>query len=289
MLSLPLPMARSFGDFRSVPRPNGKQSDRVKLSPATAMILGPLLLAGCQQSTGIVEPPEQSTGGDTIVAAIAALCIASSVFAWCLTPWAGRRIVQRIGIQGLTTIAVLSGAHFIVAYASRLAGYVLAGVSGPFAVFLAGIGNEGLTSLLVAALVVLVPHVGVIALSSLTVFSLQAMFSGQLGFVDLLMVSVSILVQELFAWLLGVTRGSAIANWRRDRTSVGIVARVGLAIGLGNAMALYAQFCLVQTLYRLYFAAWYIAAVVVVTGLVYGGVGALGGASLGLQLRRTAR
>jgi hypothetical protein len=289
MLSVSLPMARSFGDISSVLRRSSGQPDRAKRTRAAAIFLGSLLLAGCQQTTGIIEPPQQSAGGLTIVAAIAALCIASSVIAWCLTPWAGRRIVKQIGVEGLTTIAVLSGVHFIVAYASRLVGYVLAGVSGPFAVFLAGIGNEGLASLVVAALVVLVPHVGVIALSSLTVFSMQAMFSGQLGFVDLLMVSVSIIVQESFAWLLGVTRGSAISDWRRDRASLGIVARVGLAIGLGNAMALYAQFCLVQTLYRLYFAAWYIAAVVVVTGLVYGGIGALGGASLGLQLRRTAR
>lgn len=209
--------------------------------------------------------------------------------AWCLALWGGRRIIEQIGVEGLTTIALLSGAHFIAAYASRLLGYVLAGVAGPLAVFLAGIGNEGLTSLLVAALVVLVPRLGVITLSSLTVFCLQALFTGQLGFTDLLMVTVSIVIQETFAWLLGVTRRTAITDRWRDCPSSGLVVRTGLAIGLGNALALYAQFCLVQTLYRLYFAAWYVAAVVVVTGFVYGGVGALGGASLGLQLRRTAQ
>ncbi len=284
-------MLRFFGDFNSISCRNGVRTGRAERLLAATVLLAVLLLAGCQQTSVLVERPglDRFVAGDAIAVAITVLCVVSSVIAWCFVPWAGRRIVERIGVEGLTTIALLSGAHFIVAYASRLAGYVLAGVAGPFAVFLAGIGNEGLTSLLVAALVVLVPRVGVIALSSLTVFSLQAVFTGQLGFVDLSMVTVSIVVQELFAWLLGVTRGSAINNWRRNHSSLAIVARVGLAIGLGNAMTLYAQFCLVQTLYRLYFAPWYIAAVAVVTGLIYGGIGALGGAALGLQLRRTAR
>jgi hypothetical protein len=256
---------------------------------AGILAFAPVLFAGCQQTNVIVEPPKNPGGGDAIALGITSLCIACSAIAWCLAPWMARRIIRRIGIEGLTTIALLSGAHFIVAYASRLIGYVLAGVSGPFAVFLAGIGNEGLTSLLVAALLVLAPRVGVIALSNLTVFCLQALFTGQLGFVDILMVTISIVIQESFAWLLGVTRGSALAQWRRDRTSPAILVRVGLAIGLGNAMTLYAQFCLVQTLYRLYFATWYVLAVAVITGLLYGGLGGLGGASLGLQLRRTAR
>jgi hypothetical protein len=54
-------------------------------------------------------------------------------------------------------------------------------------------------------------------------------------------------------------------------------------------VALYAQFCLIEVLYRLFFAGWYVAAVAVVTGFLYGGAGAFMGARLGSELRRTAR
>ena len=62
-----------------------------------------------------------------------------------------------------------------------------------------------------------------------------------------------------------------------------------MAIGVANGLSMYAQYSLIQVFYRLYFAGWYVAAVAVVTGLVYGAVGGWLGASLGFRLRRTAR
>ena len=228
------------------------------------------------------------TRGSPIASSVVIASLSSVVLAWCLAPWFWPRILRGLSVDQLTTIALLSGAHFLIAYASRFAADAIAALAGPFAVFLAGIGNEGLTSALVAALLVLVPRVGVLTLSSLTVFLLQAMFTGQLGLVDLLMVTVSIIVQELLLFLLGITREASTENLR-DRLAPTYALRMALAIGLGNALALAAQFCLATELYRLYFATWYVVAVAVVTGLIYGGLGAASGTVLGCQLRRTAR
>lgn len=246
-------------------------------------------LAGSHAPLYELSAPLYVTRGNAVRSLVVAISLVGSLAAWCLLPWTGRRVLRGMSVESLTTISLFSGAHFLVAYAARWSGDVLAGLTGPFAVFLAGVGNEGLTSILVAALLVLVPRVGVIALSSLTVFALQAMFTGQLGLVDLLMVTISILVQETLAWLFGITRAGQAAASPRDRATFGYAARMALAIGLGNAIALYAQFCLVTVLYRLFFAAWYIAAVVLLTGLIYGGLGAAAGAVLGVRLRRTAR
>lgn len=235
--------------------------------------------------------------GNPLASLVVIASLSCVALAWCLAPWLWTRILGNLSVENLTTIALLSGAHFLIAYTSRLAADAFAALAGPFAVFLAGIGNEGLTSALVAALLVLVPRVGVLTLSSLTVFLLQAMFTGQLGLVDLLMVTVSIVVQEGLLFLLGITRaaasnsaaGNSLSETVKHRLTPAYAMRIALAIGLGNALALYAQFCLATELYRLYFATWYVLAVAVVTGLIYGGLGAASGAALGFQLRRTAR
>ncbi|MBL9123014.1 MAG: hypothetical protein JNG90_05240 [Planctomycetaceae bacterium] len=245
-------------------------------------------MLGSDEPLATVSAPLMVVRGNPIASLVVLASLASVALAWCLAPWLWTRILRDLTVENLTTIALMSGAHFLIAYASRLAADVIAALTGPFAVFLAGIGNEGLTSALVAALIVLVPRVGVLTLSSLTVFLLQAMFTGQFGLVDLLMVTVSIVIQEALLWGLGVTsarRGTALGN----RLTLGFGLRIALAIGLGNAAALYAQFCLATELYRLYFAGWYVAAVALLTGLVYGALGGAGGALLGFQLRRADR
>ena len=52
--------------------------------------------------------------------------------------------------------------------------------------------------------------------------------------------------------------------------------RVGLAIGMANGLSLYAQYELFEVLLRLYFDTWYKIAVSLITGFVFGGIGAAG-------------
>jgi hypothetical protein len=155
---------------------------------------------------------------------------------------------------------------------------------------------------------VLVPRPGAFAISSLTVFAANALFTGQLGVVDVLFVTVSMVTAEACLALFGVTTRAQggdcklqIANcklqivgtggsagWSEARALWLLVVRVGLAIGVANMATLYAQFCLVQVAYRLSFADWYVAALSLVTGLLYGSIGAGLGVLVGSRLRQVA-
>jgi hypothetical protein len=234
----------------------------------------------------IVQPLEV-VRGNAFVSLVTVVCLTMAVVAWGLVLLRGRHWLKQLGTHALVVIALISGLHFLVSYTARIAGDILAGVSGPFYLFIAGIGSEGLTTALMAALIVLLPRVGTFAASSLTVFLLNAMFSGQLGLADLLFITVSIVLGETLLALFGVTTTSAVSR-PAERPRVGIVLRVALALGLANGATLTAQYCLIQVLYRLFFATWYIGAVALITGLLYGAIGAAYGVRLGYQLRRTA-
>ncbi|MBX9790798.1 MAG: hypothetical protein K2Y37_17915 [Pirellulales bacterium] len=234
------------------------------------------------------ELPLEVRRGDPLVSSVAIASLVISAIVWWTLAVAARPIVRGVGVEGLTTIALIAGLYFAVSYASRLAGDALAAITGPFYVFIAGVGNEGLTSLLWATLVVLLPRVGTIFLASLVVFLLQAVFTGQFGIVDLLFVSVSIALAEAALAIAGVTTASGFANPRTAPTGSQVL-RVAGALGCANAATLFAQYCLIEVLHRLYFATWYVASVSLVTGFVYGAVGAAIGTRFGFRLRRTAR
>ncbi len=245
-------------------------------------------LLGTSEPLLVRELPLEVLRGDPLVSSVAALSAALSALVWLALALFARKIVKRTGLEGLTTIALIAGLYFGASYTSRLAGDVLAAVTGPFYVFFAGVGNEGLTSLLWATLIVLLPRGGTILLASLVVFLLQAIFTGQFGVVDLLFVSVSIALAEIALALAGVTTGTSFARPRAE-PSAGQIARVAMALGCANAVTLFAQYCLIEVLHRLYFATWYVASVSIVTGLVYGAIGAAIGVRFGFRLRRTAR
>jgi len=226
--------------------------------------------------------------GNAAVSSVVLVSIVACLGAWIAAFAGRRRLLSHMNNEALATVAMIGGLHFAVSYASRIATDVVAAATGPFAIFLAGIGNEGLTSMLLAALVTLVPRPGTLTLSNLTVFLLNAMFTGQFGLADVLFVTVSIVLGEGALAALGVTTGRAFRRPGATATP-NLAVRMGLAIGLANAATLYVQFCLIQVLHRLYFATWYVASVALLTGLIYGALGAGWGTGVGFQLRRVAR
>jgi len=245
-------------------------------------------LVGGAEPLAHVERPLHVVRGDPVVSVVVIAAVVASLLAWGFMALGGRRLLARIGTENLARIGMFGSLLFVVSYTARIGGDLLAGVTGPFYIFVVGVANEGVACLLLAALLTLAPRVGVWTMSSLTVFLLNAMFTGQFGLVDLLFVTVSILLGETALALLGVTNGVGMRQPRRSATP-GIVARMALAIGLSNAATLYVQYCLIQVLHRLFFATWYVVGVSLITGLLYGGVGAALGTLLGYQLRRTVR
>lgn len=225
--------------------------------------------------------------GNARVAFTVALGLLVAVATWIAAAWGGPQLVRRIGVDGLSAIGLLSAVQFVVSYAARIGSDLLAGALGPFNVLVTGLGHEGMTSLVAAAIVTLLPYPGAYMLSAVSLFALNGIFSGQLGLVDILFVSVGIGLTELLLAATGVTTGSALAPGASPRRSV--VWRLALAIGVANALTLAVQFSLYQALHRLYFAPWFVALVAMWTGLVYGGLGAAVGTHWGFRLRRVVR
>jgi hypothetical protein len=230
--------------------------------------------------------PLRVSSGDPLIVSVTALCLLLVPLAIALAALFGKAWTERIGVEGLALIGLLGGLQLAVSLLARWGGDVLAAVLGPFAVAISGIGNEGLTSLLFAVVVLFVPRVGTFSLTAATVFVLNAMFSGQIGLVDFVFVATSMVWGELALALAGVTSGRGTPTTTQGW---GFVLRVGLALGVANAATMFCQYCSVQVLYRLFFAWWYVLAVSVVVGGVYGAVGAIAGARLGQRLRRTMR
>ena len=271
---------------------------RPEVQPGTYQRRLRLFLLGGQQPVIEVLRPLAVLRGDPIVSAVVLASLVLCGVAWCLAIFGGRRWIQAISIEGLSTIGLLAALHFVASYSAVLVGGVLSALMGPFATFLSGLGNEGVTSLLLATAVTLVPRVGTLALSSITVALLNALFRGQLGVLDLLFVTVSVALGELCLLLAGVTSvgksafaaaGAATVSSSAAVTGRSACLRIALAIGVANMAALYAQFCMIEVLHRLFFAAWYVTAVAVLTGLGYGAIGAWLGGRLGGELRRTVR
>ena len=79
---------------------------------------------------------------------------------------------------------MLASLHFAVSFASRLFDAVLMTLLGPFFIYIAGIGDEGIPSLLLATTVALVPRVGTATLSLLTVWLLNGLITGTFTIVN---------------------------------------------------------------------------------------------------------
>lgn len=241
---------------------------------------------GGHEPIASLAAPVYVVRGNAMVSGVVVACLVVSFAAWGTLALGGRRLLRRLDNDALAIIATVASLHFVVSYLARIGGDIVASVTGPFNLFIAGVANEGLTCLMLALVVVLLPRPGTATVSGVTVFLLNAMFTGQFGLVDLLFVTVSILLTEAALALAGITTRPLPSG---GHASWSVLLRLGAAVGLANALTWYAQFCLMQVLLRLFFADWYVVAVCVLTGLIYGGLGAAAGTTLGYRLRRTAR
>ncbi len=230
-----------------------------------------------------LEAAGQEQGSAGLV--LLSLGVAGAGFGTLAIFW--RRIVAQLGNAGLATIASIAGLQFLVAYASRVIGSVAGAILGPMYVFIDGIGSKGLSCLFLGVLVALLPQPGALSLVLLTLFVLNVLASGQIGLVAFVFLAVAIVLHEGLAAALGLTIGRHARRESMDRRW-SFALRAGLAIGLANALSLYSQYALYEVLLRLHFDAWYKLSVSIVTGLIFGGIGAGCGALLGCRLRRTA-
>lgn len=224
----------------------------------------------------------QAAGSSPLARAVVAAAVAMSVVTVLVALRWGPRWVARLGPAGLATIGVFGGLHFVVSFLAAQLNSVLFAVAGPFSVFFAGLADEGLRCALLAVPITLAPRTGTAGLSIATVFLLSSVFSGTSGVVAVIFVCTSAALHEGVLALSGVTTSANIGTPTRW------ALRLGLAIGAANSLKLAVQFAVFGVLYRQFFDAWYVAAVVLLTGFVYGAAGAALGAIWGLRLKETS-
>jgi hypothetical protein len=224
---------------------------------------------------------------DPILSPILFVSLGLSLVGWLVVALRFSRIVAAVGNEGLAIIGLFAGLQFAVSFAAAIADTAFFAITGPFAPFIMGLGDEGARCLLLAVLVTILPRPGVLMLSSVTVALLNAIVSGNLNMSVPLFVGVGAMTGEACLAILRVTTGSAFQS-PRQKPSGWMIARMAAAIGFANGVKLLVQFCLYFLIFRVPSNALYITAVAGM-GLVYGAPGAALGTIIGYRLRRTAR
>ena len=189
------------------------------------------------------------------VAAVGALLLARQLPRW----------LARENTTALMVISLFGGLHFAATAAAQGLYTGAALLLGPFALFVTGIADTLLRTTVLVTLLTLLPRAGVVALAHMVSWLLRATLFGQLDAVGFVQLVVSIGLLEALLWATGLTRHRAwldqSINWRW--------ARLALAFGTATGLASVLSLASAMVVYRLYYTGAYLAALVLLPGVIY--------------------
>ncbi|MDE0297028.1 MAG: hypothetical protein OXN17_00170 [Candidatus Poribacteria bacterium] len=185
-----------------------------------------------------------------------------------------RAIFKRFSTKQLIVIALFGATIFVaVSIPSTLIANLISALLGPASFLVTGLINEMLYYALLTALLMLVPKTGVITLVSLVRLLLGGVVLGLFNPTTVVFTGVSALLLELGFRISG--------NGHR-------LLPLALAFGVCDSAAVFVDFQISMTLYRLFYADWYIISRCVIDGFIYTFVGVFLGRRLGWGLWRVA-
>ena len=193
------------------------------------------------------------------------------------------QLFTRFSTKQLILISLFGTTIFIaVNVPSTLLTNLISALLGPISSLVTGLINEMLYYALLTSLLMLIPQFGVITL----VTAVRLLLGG----VTLGLLTPTILLHAVTAVLL-LEFGFQIA--RKITLDSGTIGGANLLIlalifGLCDALTVYIDFQLSMTLYRLFYADWYILTRILVDGFTYTFIGVLLGQRLGSGLWRVA-
>ena len=193
------------------------------------------------------------------------------------------QLFTRFSTKQLILISLFGTTIFIaVNVPSTLLTNLISALLGPISSLVTGLINEMLYYALLTSLLILIPKFGVITL----VTAVRLLLGG----VTLGLLTPTILLHAVTAVLL-LEFGFQIA--RKITLDSGVIGGANLLIlalifGLCDALTVYIDFQLSMTLYRLFYADWYILTRILVDGFTYTFIGVLLGKRLGSGLWRVA-
>jgi len=193
-----------------------------------------------------------------------------------------RRRLRALRTRDLVTIAVFATLGFLVSGISAVVSAATSAVLGPFSIFLTNLLDDVLRYALLATLVTLLPRPGVVALSVLLTWVMRGIALGSFSPIDVVYVGSKVLWVESALWIAGITRvpdwvdGSAVARW----------LRLGVAFGTSSVLTALTGLVVAMVLYRLFYADWYVAAVLAGPGFLYVWIACALGTGFASSLRR---
>jgi len=224
-----------------------------------------VLPMGASEPLHVDRGPLHVSRGGTVQGLGFALGVLSAVLGGGLVALRGRRWLRERPTSDLMTIGLFSSLTFLVGAVGRVLTMGLATLLGPFAALLTGLVDDAFRYTLLATLVTLLPRPGTLALAVGTGWLLSGVATGSFGPTDLLFLGSRVFFLELLLWLTGVTRDPA---WR-DGPAVARFLRLGAGFGLASLASAAAGIALHMVLYRLFYADWYIAMMLLGPGFLY--------------------
>ena len=194
-----------------------------------------------------------------------------------------QQLFIRFSTKQLILISLFGTTIFIaVNVPSTLLTNLISALLGPISSLVTGLINEMLYYALLTALLMLIPKFGVITL----VTAVRLLLGG----VTLGLLTPTILLHAVTAVLLLEIGFQMARKITLDSGAIGGANLLTLALifGLCDALTVYIDFQLSMTLYRLFYADWYILTRILVDGFTYTFIGVLLGKQLGSGLWRVA-
>lgn len=196
-----------------------------------------------------------------------------------------RQVLARLKTRWLVTIALFGAAAFaIVTVPSTLINDFFHIILGPFSFLLTGLFTSVFLYMMVVALVILIPRPGVVALMTIVRMLLGMLAFGQISPISILAYGMHALTLELLLY------GSGLYGWLQNREDECIswskIALLAISCGVADTISTYVGLQAMAFMYRMYYASWYIALVLVCNGFIYTAVGAACGTALGSRLAR---
>ena len=205
---------------------------------------------------------------------VTVFAFASTISGFILLFSFNQSIFARFSTKQLILVALFGTTIFVaVSIPSTLLANLISALLGPASFLITGLINEMLYYALLTTLLMLIPTPGVIALASIVRLLLGGVVLGLFNPMALVYTGVSILLLEA---------GFQIARQGRHLLLLATV------FGVCDAVAVYVDFQLSMTLYRLFYANWFITARILVDGFAYTFIGVLLGRRLGWGLWRVA-
>lgn len=236
---------------------------------------------GANQAVATAETPMSLTTRNDQPLMITLLAMLLSILGAIWLLWRQEAVLARFSTKELVIISLFGTVTFVTVNLPQTVLWDIAHiVLGPFSFLVTGFFSQTLLFVLLMSLVAILPRPGAVTLMILVRMILNGFILGH--FTPVLVLSYAALAACLEGALYGV--GVTRRPWSGAKRKLLFLA---VLCGLVDVLTTYVNFMAYMTLYRLFYADWYIYAVMA-AGFAYTAVGAFVGMRLGMDLRRTA-